>query len=169
LVTPDNWREVVDATAVAKAAGADNIRISAQFSAQNEGLFSEFYAECARLCREAEQLAGPGFQVYNRFGAKLDDLRQRAPDYPGCGYQFLTTYIGGDLGLYRCCVYAYHPHGKYGDITDRRFRDVWMEQARADAMRAFKATDCERCQFNGINSTLDYVLRESDPDHSEFV
>lgn len=169
VVTPDNWREVFEGAAAAKMHGASNIRIGAQFSAQDEALFAEFHSECAALCREAEVLSDNGFTVYNRFGEKLDDLKQGRPDYPSCGYQQFTTYIGGDLGLYRCCVYAYHPHGLYGSIKERRFKDVWMEQARADAMRAFDASSCERCQFNKINSTLDYLLRSDDPEHAEFV
>jgi MoaA/NifB/PqqE/SkfB family radical SAM enzyme len=169
VVTPDNWCEVFEGAAAAKMHGADNIRIGAQFSAQDEALFAEFHGECAALCREAEVLSDDTFQVYNRFGEKLDDLKQGRPDYPSCGYQQFTTYVGGDMNLYRCCVYAYHPHGLYGSIKDRRFKDVWMEQARADAMRTFDATGCERCQFNKINSTLEYLLRAEDPEHSEFV
>lgn len=168
VVTPDNWQEALAAAVLAKASGADNIRIGAQFSAEDEGLFAGFHEECAALCREAEKLSDDTFTVFNRFGEKLEDLRQHSPDYGRCGYQEFTTYIGGDLGLYRCCVYAYHPRGLYGSIKDRRFKDVWLEQGRADAMAGFDARGCERCQFNGINRTLDYVLAPG-ADHSEFV
>ncbi len=167
VVTPDNWREVVDATEHAQKLGAQNIRISAQFSAGDERLFSEFYDEAAALCREAEKLTGDGFIVYNRFGEKLEDLRQRSPDYDRCGYQQFTTYIGGDLNLYRCCVYAYHPRGLLGSIKERRFRDVWPEVARG--MAEFKARECERCQFNKINTVLDYALSPDEQQHQQFV
>lgn len=169
VVTPDNWKEVYAATATAEHYGADNIRISAQFSADDESRFAAFHEECAALCREAESIASDSFQVYNRFGQKMDDLRQKRPNYPLCGYQFFTTYIGGDLNLYRCCVYSYHPSGLYGSIKERRFRDVWMETARESEMKRFDPHGCERCQFNGINRNLAYILSESDPMHSEFV
>lgn len=169
VVTPDNWREVYDAAVLVKHLGADNIRIGAQFSANDEHLFSGFHAEAAELCRQAEALTGDGFTVHNRFGEKLADLRQKSPDYQRCGYQSFTTYIGADLNLYRCCVFAYHPRGLYGSIKDRRFRDAWMGAERVADMAAFDARGCDRCQFNGINRVLDYTLRADEPAHSEFV
>ena len=170
VVTPDNWREVYDATKLAKDCGADNIRISAQFSAQDERLFSDFHGVCSSWCRAAvDEFDGPEFRVYDRFSQKLEDLRQKAPDYDRCGYQYFTTYIGGDLNVYRCCVTSYNDRGLLGSIKDRRFADLWMSQARVDDMDAFKASGCDRCQFNGQNRILDYALRLDEPMHSEFV
>jgi MoaA/NifB/PqqE/SkfB family radical SAM enzyme len=169
VVTPDNWREVLDAARLAQDLGADNVRISAQFSTDDEALFAGFHAECAILCREAEQLNNDNFTVINRFSEKIDDLKQKAPDYDGCGYQLLTTYIGADLNVYRCCVLAYNERGIVGSLKEQRLRDLWMSQARVDAMLDFDARGCDRCQFNTINRGLEYMLREDDPKHSEFV
>jgi len=169
VVTPDNWRGIHDAVWLAREAGADNIRISARFSADDERLFADCHEAAAVHARAAESLQTEAFRVYNRFGEKLDDLRQKAPDYPRCGYQHFTTYIGADLNLYRCCVYAYHPTGLYGSIKERRFRDAWMDEGRARGMADFDTAKCERCQFNGINRFLNYALRADDPAHSAFV
>ena len=169
VVTPDNWQEVYEAARLARSLGADNIRISAQFSAEDERLFAGFHAECAELCREAESLTRDGFTVFNRFGARLGDLEQHRPDYESCGYQQFTTYIGADLNVYRCCVLAYNERGIVGSIKERRFRDMWMSQDRADGMAAFKASDCARCQFNSLNRVIGYATAADDPQHAEFV
>jgi radical SAM protein with 4Fe4S-binding SPASM domain len=169
VVTPDNWQGILRCAELAKEAGADNIRISAQFSAEDETLFRPFYREAADMCAAAERLSGDGFQVFARFGDRLSDLEQKAPDYPRCGYQHFTTYIGADLNLYRCCVYAYNEQGKYGDIKHTRLKDAWLTQDRADQMAAFDPKQCERCQFNTINRNLDYILDPIDPEHAEFV
>lgn len=169
VVTPDNWREIYEATARAKDAGASNIRIGAQFSAKEEALFAGFHREASELARKAEELSDDSFTVVNRFGEKLSDLREKSPDYDRCSYQQLTTYIGADLNLYRCCVYAYNPHGLYGSIKDQRFKDVWMAQARADEMAGFSARSCERCQFHSIQKFLNYATQADDPVHSAFV
>lgn len=169
VVTPDNWRGILSGARLAKAAGADNIRISAQFSAQDEHLFAGFHEEASALAREAEALSDGSFKVFNRFGEKLADLHQHAPSQKLCGYQSFTTYIGADLNLYRCCVYAYHPTGLYGSIKESRFKDEWMRAQRAEEMAAFDARGCARCQFGKINSFLDYMLRPDDQAHSEFV
>jgi MoaA/NifB/PqqE/SkfB family radical SAM enzyme len=162
VVTPENWGEIVSATELARSIGASNIRIGAQFSSENAALFDGFRAQASALAKEAESLAEPGFEVVNRFDEKLAELDDGNPEYDRCGFQYFTTYIGADQNLYRCCVYAYNPHGLIGSIRDRRFRDVWPE-AHA-AFRSFSARGCERCQFQSINRAINDVLT---PDPSE--
>lgn len=165
VVTPENWCEVREATALVRSLGASNIRIGAQFSSQDSKLFEDFRDEASELCRDAENLAEPGFEVHNRFDEKLGELDDGNPDYDRCGYQYFTTYIGADQNLYRCCVYAYNPHGLLGSVKDRRFKDVWKE-AHA-SFKTFNARGCERCQFQNINRSINEVL-ETDA-NSAFV
>jgi len=169
VVTPWNWREVVEGVRLAKRLGADNIRISAMFSSEDEKPFAPFHDECAALCREAEAEATDTFQVYNRYSNKLAELQQKSPDFPLCGYQYFTGYIGADLNVYRCCVLAYNPRGVVGSISDQRLIDLWMSAERVQGMRSFRANTCARCQFLTQNRMLDYVLRDDDPAHCEFV
>ena len=158
VVTPENWEEIYSCARNAKEAGASNIRIGAQFSAEGKDLFAGFAPEAARLARKAESLADDSFEVVNRFDEKLSDLEQEAPDYKRCSYQHFTTYIGGDQNLYRCCVYAYNEHGNLGSLKDRRFRDVWLDAHKDFA--DFDARKCQRCQFNQINRNINQVLEE---------
>ena len=165
VITPENWREVLSATKLAKALGASNIRIGAQFSEQGEDLFSGFRHSVVGLVKEAETLADDGFEVINRFSEKMEDLHLGRPNYKRCGYQHFTTYIGADQNLYRCCIYAYNPRGLIGTIKDKRFKDAW-KLAHEDFQK-FNAQCCTRCQFNTINRAINDVL-ESDPSE-EFV
>lgn len=169
VVTPDNWREVAQAAALAKKLGADNFRISAQFSNEAERLFAGFHAEAAALCKEAEGLNDGTFTVYNRFSDRLSDLRNGSPDESLCGYQFFTTYIGADLNVYRCCGYAYNERGHVGSIQNQRFKDFWMSQSRFDNQLGFDARGCELCQFRRQNQALAYVLSPDRQMHEEFV
>lgn len=161
VVTPENWKQVYEGAKLAKDLGATNIRIGAQFSEQGHDLFFGIRKEAAALCKEAEKLASPGFEVINRFAEKMGDLAQGNPDYQRCGYQYFTTYIGADQNLYRCCVYAYNPHGKIASIEGRRFKDVWMEIAHP-GFKSFDAKKCQRCQFNTINKAINDVLEQNE-------
>jgi radical SAM protein with 4Fe4S-binding SPASM domain len=169
VVTPDNWKEVFKAAVLAHELGADNIRISAQFSNDDEELFAGFHGEAAELCAQAQLLTCEGFTVYNRFGDRLEDLRFKQPEDRLCGYQFFTTYIGADLQVYRCCGYAYNDRGHVGSLKDQRFKDFWMSQERFDKQMNFDGRGCERCQFRKINSALAYVLEPQAQMHEEFV
>jgi len=164
VVTPDNWVEVLDAARLAKANGVDNFRISAMFSPDDAGPFEGFFAECAGLCRAAEGLTTDTFKVYNRFGERVEDLHQHGPDYEFCGYQHFTTYIGGDLNVYRCCNTAYNERGLLGSLKEVGFKDLWD----SNPAEPFDARGCERCQFNGINRFINYA-RAHRPKHVSFV
>lgn len=171
VATPDNWTEIKQAAELAWSLGADNIRISAQFSSEDERLFSSFYEKAASLAKGAE-IEGQclsGFTVYNRFGSRLEDLRLKNPEDELCGYQFFNTYIGGDLQVYRCCGYAYNERGWLGDLTKQRFADFWMSQERVDKQLNFDARGCERCVYRKQNSALAYVLSPEKQMHEEFV
>lgn len=170
VVTPDNWHEVYECAQLMKENGADNIRISAQFSTEDEKKFEAFHKDCAFLCEKAvADFGDENFRVFNRFGEKLDDLKQKRPDYDTCGYQQITTYIGADLNVYRCCVVSYNKHGLVGNVKNKSFQELWLSQERADEMARFDAKSCDRCQFNTINRNLEYMMRKDNPTHSEFV
>lgn len=169
VVTPENWHEILSAAYLAKELGADNFRISAQFSQEDEKLFAGFHKEAAQQAAEAEKLSDEGFTVYNRFSDRLDDLRAKAPEESLCGYQFFTTYIGADLGVYRCCGYAYNERGLVGSLSQQRLKDFWMSQERLDNQINFDGRGCERCQFRRQNSAIAYAVDPHPQLHEEFV
>ena len=165
VVSKENWREILAGTALARSLEADNIRLSAAFMPDDETYHADHFEAAADLCRQAvaEHDGQGGFRVYNRFGERLEDLRQHHPEYSFCGYQHFTTYIGGDLNVYRCCTLAYNPRGLIGNLEHQRFRDLWRSEAKTAAFKDFDARGCPRCQFNGINRTINYALDSHAP------
>jgi MoaA/NifB/PqqE/SkfB family radical SAM enzyme len=159
VVTKENWREVVQATQLAKDLCVDNIRISAVFQSDDADYFKDFHVDAAHACAQAEQLATETFQVINMFGDRLSDLELAHPDYTACGVQRLTTYIGGDQSVYRCCNLAYHPRGFLGSLIDRRFYDLWKDTQTHKDFDAFDAHGCPRCQFNEKNRVMAEAIK----------
>lgn len=168
VVTQDNWHGVMEFARRAKAAGVDNIRISAVFQPDDEEYFSSFYDGASRLCKDVEELETPDFKVFNLFGDRVQDLRDHSPDYEFCGYQQFNTYIGGDLNVYRCCVQSYSTHGLIGSLKHQTFRELWFSQEKTDDFDSFDARNCERCQFNSKNRTILYAI-DDEPMHVNFV
>jgi MoaA/NifB/PqqE/SkfB family radical SAM enzyme len=170
VVTPESWREIPEFTRLAKASGAHNVRFSAMFSPENEMPFVDIYEDVVALCHKARaEHEDAKFRVHDNFGSRFDDLRQHAPDYSFCSYQYYTAYVGGDLNAYRCCVLAYNKRGliEGGDLKERSFAEFWKSQARADDMAKLDAHGCERCQFNAKNRAVNYLLAATAP-HEEF-
>ncbi len=168
VVTKDNWSEILDAARYAKEDGADNFRISAVF--QNEGVsyFSGFYQEASALSKQAKELEDDTFTVFNLFGDRIEDLRQRSPSHPYCPIQHLVTYIGADLTLYRCCVLAYNSKGALASLRNQSFYDVWRSQFVGWALNSLNAKTCPVCMFNKKNETIRYAINPS-PDHVNFL
>lgn len=169
IVGPHNWRSVVPLVRLARALGVDNVSLAPQFSAGGLAVFAGCLDDVLAVCQEAEALAGPGFQVFNRVPARIEDIRAGSPSFRLCGYSLFVPYVAADLNVYRCCTLAYNDAGLVGSIADQRFRDLWMSEARAAAMTTFDARSCERCPYHAQGRLLEYVLSPEEPTHADFV
>lgn len=168
VVTPDNWQEVGIGSALAKEFGAHYIRLSAMFNPEGVKPYEEHYGDmraAIHLAREREECAT--FKVHDLFGDRIGDLEQGAPDYPVCYYSKYNTYVGGDANVYMCCVLAYNKRGLIGSIKNRTYDEFLKDPKTHDMMDNFDARGCERCQFNGKNRAMNYLLGGKPP-HVEF-
>ena len=168
VITKENWTEVLGTAVLARNVGADNLRISAVFQPDDDHYFEHFLTPCAELCKKAVEVGNQDFKVFNMFGDRVEDLHAAHPDYSFCGYQHLTTYIGGDLNVYRCCNTSYNDIGLLGSLKNQTFEQLWHSAEKREKMEEFDARGCPRCQFNGKNKTIAYAI-EQDPIHANFV
>ncbi|KKM04467.1 hypothetical protein LCGC14_1763970, partial [marine sediment metagenome] len=162
VVTPDNCGEILEFAKRAKDSGAHNARFSAMFSPENEKPYEDIWKSITYEIAKAKRIYNaPNFQIHDNFGSRLEDLEQHSPDYSFCSYQHYTSYIGGDLQAYRCCVLAYNERGKIkgGDLTTRDFGEFWDSNDRTRDFAKFDAKGCERCQFNEKNRAMNYLLQ----------
>ena len=166
VVTPESYEHIVRFAKIAKDAGAHNVRYTAMFSTEDEKPFEGIYDIVRTLINETRSLEDDSFRVYDNFGSRVDDLAQKAPDYSFCSYQHYTTYVGGDLNAYRCCVLAYNKRGLMpgGNLATRSFVDFWNSPERKADMAALDARGCERCQFNVKNRAMLYVMGNTESD-----
>lgn len=164
VVTSGNWQGMAAAAARAREAGAKSIRIGAVFSKAGRAFYSpNELAAMVDLSLEVEaEYSSADFKVVNMFGRRLHDLDQGAPASWFCGYQYLTTYIGADLNVYRCCNTAYSARGKIGSIADRPLREV-----TPGGPTDFDARGCTFCQFHGQNAAIAAAVFP--PAHAAFV
>jgi MoaA/NifB/PqqE/SkfB family radical SAM enzyme len=162
VVTPDNFRELSAAAALAKQHGAKNLRIGAVFSTLGRSYYGDSISDIHAAIDEAKEVNGNGFEVVDLFGRRVTDLDGGSPSESLCGYQYMTTYIGGDLGVYRCCNTAYTRHGKMADLNGVRFKSLFGGE-----LFEFDARSCRFCQFRGQNHVIAALAKK--PQHSEFV
>lgn len=160
VVTPENFRELPLACEMAQRAGVANVRVGAVFSSEGAGYYGSWLPQIRAVLADAR--ARFGDLVVDLFDRRIADLDAGHPTEKLCGYQHLSTYIGGDLGVYRCCNTAYTRAGKIADLHERRFASLFG-QAPGD----FDATGCRACQFRGQNEVIAATQHKSV--HAEFV
>jgi MoaA/NifB/PqqE/SkfB family radical SAM enzyme len=160
VVTLENFREVEAAAQLTKESGAANMRVGAVFSSEGVGHYGDMLPEIRTYVGEA-RTRFPDV-VIDVFDRRIEDLEAGSPTEALCGYQALTTYIGGDLGVYRCCNTAYTRAGKVADLHDVRFAHLFGRK-----VEAFDATGCRFCQFRQQNNVIAATQRM--PTHAEFV
>ena len=168
VVTPDNWQEIGIGTALAKEFGARYIRLSAMFSQDGIEPYRSHYGdmrETIHTARERNECAT--FAVHDLFGDRIEDLEQGSPDYQTCYYQHYNTYVGGDQNVYRCCVLAYNQRGLLGSLKNQTYAEFLGSTATKDKLGDFDARGCDRCQFNGRNRAMNYLLGGKPP-HAVF-
>lgn len=164
VVTRENYAEIVEATKIAKDAGADYIRLSAMFSVEGSGHYDGILTAIRAARMVAKELESETFKVVDLFGDRIDDLDQGQPDYSFCGEQQFVLYIGGDQKVYTCCTNAYTTHGEIGDLKKQRFASWLLSHRRYD----FDARKCHHCQFNAKNRLIEFLIDKA-PQHVDFV
>lgn len=169
VVTQENYKEIVQASRIAKDTGAAYIRISAVFSKMFVSPYLGIYESIKESIHRAKtELEGDGFSIVDLFGDRIDDLEQGAPTYEFCGYQQFNTYIGGDLKVYRCCTTSYTNRGEVGDLSNMRLKDWIQSEEKIRLYNDFDARGCSVCQYNGKNKVINYLI-DKKPTHVEFV
>lgn len=169
VVNKDNWTEIFKAARLAKQLGVDNFRISAAFTNEGSNYFKEFYHDAYTLSKYAEKLSDGGFLVSNKYGERINDLELKCSEYKKCAYQYLCTFIGADLNVYRCCVLAYTRRGLIGSLHDTSFIKLWRNNDRTKDRKIFDARQCARCQFNEKNLAINNALDGVNVEHGNFV
>lgn len=163
VVTPENYPEIGQCAALCKQAGVSNMRVGAVFSSDGIGYYGDLIPTITDVIAEAkDEHDSAEFEIIDLFGRRLGDLEHGSPDDPFCGYQHLTMYIGGDLGVYRCCNTAYTLSGKVGSLKDQSLIELFR-----DIDYRFDARGCRFCQFIGQNEAIRALIRQ--PEDANFV
>ena len=164
VVTNENYSEIAEFVMHCAANGVKSARVGAVFSESGTDYYRD-KGEIRAALEAAEKVAKrQGVELANLFPRRLEDLRHGAPRESFCGYQYFTTYIGADLGVYRCCNTAYTTRGKVGDLREQTFVELWQRRIQADG---FDATGCHFCQFNAQNAAIASAIMK--PDDENFV
>jgi len=157
VVVKENRHQLQAAADLAAALGVGHIRFGAVSTTD-----PDYYGDDVdRIRHDLATLAVPdGLTVANLFSDGRFVLTP--PADPECFLQRFATFVGADLNVYRCCVFAYNDRGLLGSVADKRFADLWQSVSFDD----FDARGCSHCPFEAKNQAMKSAVNAI---HREFV
>lgn len=129
IVYPENYREVYDAAALVREAGADRLRLKRDISGDRQLDDAQRGEANALIARIRDELTDESFGLVEIH--RLDHLAEHSRTFGSCSITDLMAAVGSDGHLYPC---NYHPRpggASYGNAIDTSFRDVWEGAQRA--------------------------------------
>lgn len=165
VVDHHNFSGIYQAALLARAHGADNIRISFCFSPMGPGRLPDWKMQAARDQARAavEKLHGERFQVVNLLEERYANTVNPVQDYDFCGAKEVLCVVGADLNAYYCCTLAFNPLGLIGSFAEQTFEQLWRSENTEALFKAHcPRTDCRmECLYERRNLNILNFLRDS--------
>ena len=171
VANPINWKEIYQATVLARSLGVDNIRLSVAYTPKGARLYADYWDEIEKLARLSKQLESKDFKVFNLITSHLDNLDYKHKGYDFCGYQHFTAVIGADQIVYPCCTLKYNSIIPFGSLKDKTFYEIWTgDKRKAWLKRDHLKEVCDNwpCWMDKKNEFISYLVHPNPP-HKNFV
>lgn len=183
VVDIDNAPGVLAASRLAKAARADNIRVSLSFTPNGSTRWPEGTLELvARQVAEARaELEDATFTVNDISGERAANVRTGWQHYAPCIWKDMACVIGADQNVYACCSWAYSPMGLMFSVKEQTFEQGWMGDGAVWRQKHDPRRDCvihclqEKRNKEAITMMMDeehheqIVATQPRPAHVNFV
>lgn len=164
VVTPNNYKALVQGVRAIRDTGAAYVRLAAMQSTAQEKPYEGIMSEVRALLDEVTTEETDTFEVVDMFDTALG--KQAAA--PLCGMQLFVLYVGANLKVYRCCYTAYTGIGEIGDLSQQTFGEWFASEQKYKAIGEFDARSCFVCPLEHKNEIIRYMVDPA-PEHVNFV
>lgn len=172
IVTPDNYREILDAVDLAKDAGASNIRIGAEvYTDGRPSALLPMESEILRFAEHAKTWETPDFRVHLSLNRIRNQSETAYTPPEKCWHHHLVGIVGADGWLYSCCIKKYCSDGRVVFLKDRSLREAFFGRERRDyALRLLPTRDCSHgCFLKPKNDLANIVFGRLPVKHEAFL
>jgi len=173
ITTPDNVSEIAQAARLAKAQGADYIRIGAEvYTDGRDSTLHDMQDAIQQQISEAHVLSDEAFSIVDHATKRVNNASSTLyteKDGVECHHAQMVGVIGADGWLYSCCVKKYCSDGRVTNVLDKSLRTALLGDERASYLQKLTPfTDCQSgCFLKPKNDIVNACLTA--PDHVEFV
>lgn len=160
VISKANYNRVYEAAVLLKDLGVDNVKFAAVVD-NSRGYHTEIKDQVIEQIHNAiTVLSDDGFRVINSYENDWMDKNFSKVSTPHCYICRLVTVIAADQRVYLCHTQAYDSHAVVGDISNKRFRDLWFsEETKARIANLNPQTDCRsNCVYEIRNGAIQGYL-----------
>lgn len=165
IVTPDNFKEIISATLLAKHLGCDNIRFSLAMTLEKEKLFDGIWRDVVKNIDAAKKMETLNFRVF-AFSNRINELALKTlSNY--CGYHHFVAVIS-PTGVYPCCRLKDNGKYNFGKLGRKHFAKIWWGKKRRQFIDQINKGCPFDCWMTQKNLFIEYLLNHK-PKHVNFV
>jgi MoaA/NifB/PqqE/SkfB family radical SAM enzyme len=162
LISPDNYKDIVKATGLAKENGCRliHIRPGAEPWFEMEGKLFTFTEEQVNEAKALIEEARATYEdkTFKVFGVmhKFSDKWEVKHDFKNCYSGFTTCLISSDARIGMCCDRRNDPDMYLGSIYD--FKKLWGSKEHIKMLKDVDVTKCPRCTMGHVNEIFENVV-----------
>lgn len=171
LVSPLNYKEIINATKMFKNLGCSNMRFAVIYNPKGFKIYDGIWKNIEKLMWKAKKLETENFKIFDLIHSTSHDMITFKRDYSFCGYQQFTTIIGADQKVYPCCTLRYNEKTSLGDLSKQSFRDIWFGEKRKEWLKSnYLEGICSNhsCLMDKKNEFIDYLI-QNNPPHVNYI
>ena len=110
------------------------------------------------LHRAKADFEGGKFRVINKYESDFDSALVFHRDYDKCYINKMVTCVAADSKVYFCHDKAYVTSGVVGDLTNRSFKDLWLDE---DIIKRYEEFDCKKeCDHHCVYDDRNILLNQ---------
>lgn len=153
LVSNDNYFEIEKAVENAIDNGFDYI----EFRPIIGGTLDEEATAVSDFKMDKMRRKYPQFKILGTID-RFEELRSCNKGFSKCLATPLITIIGADMKVYLCCQWRGNLNYVVGDITNKRFREVWDSEAHKKLVKSIDVSKCYPCKYRNYNIAIERVF-----------
>ena len=171
LVSPLNYKEIINATEMFKDLGCSNMRFAVIYNPKGMKIYDRIWDKIVELMSKAKKLETEKFKVFDLIRLTSNDMITYKRYYSFCGYQHFTTIIGADQNVYPCCTLRYNEKASLGNLAEQSFKDILFGEKRRKWLKSNYLEDvCSNhsCLMDRKNEYIEYLVQENPP-HVNYI
>ena len=155
IVHPYNYREILTAAQIVKAAGASYLQIRPVFM-RGMILTDKILNETYRQTQDALKLNNNKFEILPMLH-RFKEFSKVDKSFNECMGHNLLGVVAANGKMYLCCQLRGLDQWCLGDLYKSSFKEIWNGKQRKDVIRKINVNRCPPCRYSKYNEFLSYL------------